>query len=77
MASYTLNYTRCLVIVHGKSEYCIVRHIYTNLHLPIKIVHKEKGSIQINGLLDYLKKSPFDSIKELADRYTVEYDNKD
>ena len=37
------NYTKCLVIVHGKSEYDLVRYIYTNLHLNLKIIAKDKG----------------------------------
>lgn len=47
-----LKYTRCAVIVHGKSEFHLVRFVYTNLHLPVKIISKDKGkgSIQINGL---------------------------
>lgn len=54
----TLKYTRCAVIVHGKSEFHLVRFIYTNLHLPVKIISKDKGrgSIQINGLEDLLNK---------------------
>ena len=61
MPNNTLNYTRCAVIVHGKSEFALVKYIYTNLHLPVKIISKDKGrsSIQINGLLDFLNKKPF------------------
>lgn len=52
MSHDTLNYTRCAVIVHGKSEFALVKYIYTNLHLPVKIIAKDKGrgSIQINGI---------------------------
>lgn len=58
MSHDTLNYTRCAVIVHGKSEFALVKYIYTNLHLPVKIIAKDKGrgSIQINGLPEYLMK---------------------
>lgn len=78
MPNNTLNYTRCAVIVHGKSEFALVKYIYTNLHLPVKIISKDKGrsSIQINGLLDFLNKKPFKSLKEFANEYLVEYDKK-
>lgn len=78
MSSNMLNYTKCAVIVHGKSEFDLVRYIYTNLHLSVKIIAKDKGrgSIQINGLTDYLKKNQFKSIKSFADEYTIEYDRK-
>jgi len=74
----SLNYTRCAVIVHGKSEYILVRYIYTNLHLPVKIIAKDKGksSIQINGLKSMLSKKPFKSLKEMANEYGIEYDKK-
>ena len=57
MPHNALNYTKCAVIVHGKSEFVLVKYIYTNLHLPVKIIAKDKGrgSIQINGLLEYLR----------------------
>ena len=74
----TLNYTKCAVIVHGKSELALVKYIYTNLHLPVKIIAKDKGrgSIQINGLLEYLNKKQFKTLKAFANDYTVEYDKK-
>lgn len=49
MSHDTLNYTRCAVIVHGKSEFALVKYIYTNLHLPVKIIAKDKG---YNGLIN-------------------------
>lgn len=78
MPHNTLNYTKCAVVVHGKSEYALVKYIYTNLHLPVKIIAKDKGrgSIQINGLSDYLNKKPFRTLKEFANEYSVEYDKK-
>lgn len=78
MAHNSLNYTRCAVIVHGKSEYSLVRYIYTNLHLPVKVIAKDKGksSIQINGLKNMLSKKPFKSLKEMANEYAIEYDKK-
>ncbi|WP_026836118.1 hypothetical protein [Eubacterium xylanophilum] len=78
MSHNFLNYTRCAVIVHGKSEYSLVRYIYTNLHLPVKVIAKDKGksSIQINGLKNMLSKKPFKSLKEMANEYVIEYDKK-
>lgn len=78
MPQGTLNYTRGAVIVHGKSEFALVKYIYTNLHLPVKIISKDKGrgSIQINGLSDYLNKKQFRTLKEFANEYSVEYDKK-
>lgn len=62
-----LNYTKCAVIVHGKSEFVLVKYIYTNLHLPVKIIAKDKGrgSIQINGLSEYLRKSSSERLRNL------------
>lgn len=73
-----LNYTKCAVIVHGKSEFLFVRFIYTNLHLPVKIISKDKGkgSIQINGLKEFLKKKQFSTLSAFASEYSVEYDKK-
>lgn len=78
MSRNFLIYTRCAVIVHGKSEYSLVRYIYTNLHLPVKVIAKDKGksSIQINGLKNMLSKKPFKALKEMANEYAIEYDKK-
>lgn len=78
MSPYKLKYTKCVVIVHGKSERSLVQYIYTNLHLPVKIISKDKGrgSIQINGLKEFLNKRQFRTLKEFADEYSVEYDKK-
>lgn len=78
MSHNALNYTKCAVIVHGKSEFTLVKYIYTNLHLPVKIIAKDKGrgSIQINGLSEYLRKKQFRTLKEFANEYSVEYDRK-
>lgn len=74
----TLKYTKCAVIVHGKSEMHLVQFIYTNLHLPVKIISKNKGreSIQINGLRDFLNKRYFRALSTFANEYSVEYDKK-
>ena len=78
MPSNSLNYTKAAVIVHGKSEFHLVRYIYTNLHLSVKIIAENKGrsGIQINGLKDYLNKKPFRSLSAFAEEYSVEYDRK-
>lgn len=78
MPTNTLNYTKCAVIVHGKSEFTLVKYIYTNLHLPVKIISKDKGrgSIQINGLLEFLNKKQFKTLKNFANEFAVEYDRK-
>lgn len=74
----TLRYTRCAVIVHGKSELHLVKFVYTNLHLPVKIIseNKGRGSIQINGLKDYLSKRAFVNLSVFAKEYLIEYDKK-
>lgn len=71
-------YKKCVVIVHGKSELCLVNHIYTNLHLPVAVYAKDKGksSIQINGLPALLKRRPFSSLPYFAEEFSVEYDRK-
>lgn len=72
------NYTKSLVVVHGKSEYDLVRYIYTNLHLNIKIIAKDKGreSIQINGLKTLFTKGSFLSLSKFSKEYGIEYDKK-
>lgn len=49
MAKYKINYLKCIVIVHGKSEKQICEYIKTNLRLHMEIVGKAGGenSIQI------------------------------
>ena len=39
MRNYTpVQYKNAVVIVHGKSERFLASYIYTNLHLPVKII---------------------------------------
>jgi len=78
MAFGTLRYTKCVVIVHGKSELLFVKYIYTNLHLPVKIIAKSNGrnSIQIGGLLDFMKRGAFKNLEAFAEEYAIEYDRK-
>lgn len=72
-------YKKAAVIVHGKSERLLASYIYTNLHLPVVIIDKDKGrnSIQINGLKKILGSKPFNSLKSFAEEYSVEYDKKE
>ena len=79
MSSRSLNYTKGIVIVHGKSELCLVKYIYTNLHLPIKIISRNNGKscIQIDGLLDFINKKIFQNLKKFAEEYSIEYDRKE
>lgn len=67
MPPYTLRYTKCAINVHGKSERSLVQFIYTNLHLPVKIISKDKGkgSIQINGVREFLNKKQFRTLKAI------------
>jgi hypothetical protein len=76
MSSLKPNYTKCAVIVHGKSELFLLRYIYTNLHLPVKIIANNNGSksIQINGLLKFMQNEHFKCLKSFAKQYAVEYD---
>ncbi len=72
-------YKKGIVIVHGKSEWHLVRHVYTNLHLPLVLIARDKGksSIQINGLLEYMnRKCKCKSLKTFAEEHSIEYDRK-
>ena len=70
----SINYTKAVVICHGKSEYQISRYIYTNLRLPVKLHAKDKGkhSIQIPGLIQELSTSVFTNIKTFSEHFNVE-----
>jgi len=72
-----LNYTKCAVIVHGKSEKILCQYIKSQLHIKMEIISRGKGSssIQINGLEAMLKKKPYASLRQFADEFTVEYDS--
>ena len=68
------NYTKAVVICHGKSEVCMVRYIYTNLHLPIKIYANNNGknSIQITSLKTLLDTPAFKNLNAFANEFDVE-----
>lgn len=78
MPGSALRYTECMVVVHGKSELNLVKYIYTNLHLRVKIYAKDKGrsSIQIDGLSSILNRRPFNSLKAFAEELSIEYDKE-
>ncbi|KRM86653.1 hypothetical protein [Liquorilactobacillus vini] len=63
--------TCAVVIVHGKSEYCIVEHIKSKMRLPIEIYGKKNGqkSIQIEALPNILNNEVFRSKKSLQNKY--------
>ena len=75
MRNYTpAQYKKAAVIVHGKSERFLASYIYTNLHLPVRIIDSNKGksSIQINGLQKILSSKPYNSLKTFAEAYSIE-----
>lgn len=73
-----LNYCKAVVIVHGKSEYLLVQHIKSSLHLPIEIYAKNKGrnSIQINSLMKVLNNKVFRNKRSLLKEYNIETEGK-
>ncbi len=64
-------------MVHGRSEYLLVEHIKSNLHLPIEIYAAKNGkmSIQIDGLKTILRNSIFKNKKALKAGYILEEEN--
>lgn len=73
-----VNYTKGVVICHGKSEVCLAKYIYTNLHLPVKQYSKNNGknSIQITSLKTLLNTSPFNTIDNFISEYEIETSGK-
>ena len=69
-----VNYIKGVVICHGKSEVCLVKYIYTNLHLPIKVFAKNggKNSIQITSLKTLLSAPPFNNLNNFVNQYDIE-----
>jgi len=60
-AKYEPIKTRIMVIVHGKSEYCLCKNIFSNLRIKHEIYANNRGknSIQINGLKNILNNRIF------------------
>lgn len=73
-----INYCKAVVIVHGKSEYLLVQHIKSSLHLPIEIYSKKKGknSIQINRLTKELNNTVFKTKSSLIKKYVIETEKR-
>lgn len=71
MAVRELNYTKAIVIVHGKSEKQIVQYIKNKLRLKMEIYSDKNGekSIQITGLKNVLENKIFKSSKTLLKQY--------
>lgn len=64
------NYTCAIVVVHGKSEEIIAKHVIACLKLPVYI-HKRKTSIQINGLVHELETN-FKSVLSLSKKERIQ-----
>ena len=58
-----LNYTKAIVIVHGKSEKQICQHVKSKLRLKMEIVSNNNGesSIQITSVKQILNNTIFKS----------------
>lgn len=69
-----LYYTNGIVICHGKTEWCLARHISSKLHLRIKTYARDNGehSIQITALNSVLNHYPFNSMNNLVNEYDVD-----
>lgn len=71
--------TKALVIVHGRSEFDIVKHIKSKLRIPIEIYQKNGGerSIEIQSILDILNGANFKTKKNFLTEYPkIETDGK-
>lgn len=66
---YKGNYTRAVVIVHGKSEEQICKYIKNNLKIKIKISKNPKSSIQINDLKNLLNNGIFKNRRCFLKKY--------
>lgn len=66
-----LNYTKAIVIVHGKSEKQICQHIKSKFRLKLEIYSDKNGekSIQITSLKRILNNKIFKSYKNFIDTY--------
>ena len=66
-----LNYTKAIVIVHGKSEKQICQHIKSKLRLKMEIFSDKNGekAIQITSLKNTLNNKIFKSLSNLIKAY--------
>jgi hypothetical protein len=62
---------KIMVIVHGKSEYVLCRHIKSVLRIKKEIVAKDKGkhSIQITSVLNKLNERGLNNISSFMREY--------
>lgn len=68
------------MIVHGKSEYDIVRHIKSKLRVPIEIYAKDKGqhSIEISSIMGVTWKIKYFKKEKFLRQYTkIKRENDD
>ncbi|HBI6884535.1 hypothetical protein [Clostridium perfringens] len=66
---YKGQYTKALVIVHGKSEEQICKYIKSNLKLKMEIYKNTKSSIQINDLKNLINNQVFKSKRSFLKTY--------
>lgn len=66
------NYTKALIIVHGKSEKQICDYIIQNLRLKIEIKSDKKGekSIQINSIMNILNSTEHKNLNAFYKTYS-------
>lgn len=66
-----LNYTKAIVIVHGKSEKQICQHVKSKLRLKMEIVSNNNGesSIQITSVKQILNNTIFKSYNSFIKKY--------
>lgn len=64
-------FKKAVVIVHGKSEYSIVKHIRSKLRMPIEIYQKNGGerSIEISSIMDILNGANFKTRRNFLKEY--------
>ena len=71
------NYTKAIVIVHGKCELIMAQYIKNNLRLKMEIQADKKGnkSIQITSLMNYLNRQEFATRLEFDNKFfDIDYD---
>lgn len=68
-----INYIKNIVIVHGKSELIICKHIKSNLRLHIAIHSNKKGenNIEINSINKVLTNLTFKNRRSLSEEYPI------
>lgn len=68
------SYNRAVVIVHGLSEYCIVKYIKSNLRISIDPYGEKNGknSIQITGINNILGNGVFKTLNGFLKKYEIE-----